>query len=110
MDDEVDNPNVSGQLRTHVEIKTLFRGRGKSQQRRIFSVFYPTQSKMTPCVGRWNTVCFSLIIEGLWEGQPSPNINGEERFLTGAHIEDVLYVEEDEVRMQLKSTSKFSIL
>ena len=44
--------------------------------------------------------------EGLWEGQPSPNINGEERFFRGAHIEDVLYVEEDEVRMQLK----FSIL
>ena len=62
---------------------------------------------MMLCEGRWNTVCFSLITEGLWEGQSSPNINGEER---GAHIEDVLYVEEDEVRMQLKSTSKFSIL
>jgi len=38
-----------------------------------------------------------LITEGIWEGQHTPNINGEERFLRGAHIENALHVEEDEV-------------
>ena len=51
-----------------------------------------------------------LITEGPWEGQPTPNINGDERFLRGAHIENVLGVEEDEVRVQLKSTIKHSLV
>ena len=86
---------------------TLIEGRGKSQ---IFSVFYPTQCNMTPCVGRWNTVWSDLITKRPWEGQPTPNINGEERFRWGIHIEDVLDVEEDMVMVQLKSTLEFRIL
>jgi len=39
-----------------------------------------------------------LITEGPWEGQPTPNINGEERFLRGAHIESVLHEQDDEVK------------
>ena len=65
---------------------------------------------MTPCVGWWNTVCFSLITEGPWGRQPTHNINGEERFLRGTHIEDVLDVEEDVVLVQLNPTLKFCIL
>ena len=34
----------------------------------------------------------------IWEGQPTPNINGEEKFLRGAQIENALHVEDDEVR------------
>ena len=43
-------------------------------------------------------------------GQPNPNINREERFLRGTHIEDVLDVKEDVVMVLLKLTLKFCIL
>ena len=51
-----------------------------------------------------------LITEGIWEGQHTPNINGEERFLRGAHIENALDVEEDEVGDQNSSSAHTNLL
>ena len=35
---------------------------------------------------------------GIWDGQISPNINGDERFLRGSYKMDVLATEDDQVR------------
>ena len=40
----------------------------------------------------------SLIVGGVWDGQRTPNINGEERFLRGSPKSKVLLTEEDQVK------------
>ena len=46
----------------------------------------------------WAECDGSLIVGGIWDGQRTPNINGEERFLRGSHKSNVLATENDQVK------------
>ena len=48
----------------------------------------------------WQECDGAEIVDGIWKGQKTPNINGEERFLRGAGDKiNVLDTEEDQVRL-----------
>jgi len=46
----------------------------------------------------WKECDGSQIVGGIWNGQYTPNINGQERFLRGSSENRVLDIEDDEVR------------
>jgi len=46
----------------------------------------------------WKECDGSQIVGGIWDGQYLPNLNGEERFLRGSPTQNVLEVENDEVK------------
>ena len=48
----------------------------------------------------WKECDGSKIVGGIWDGQYLPNLNGDERFLRGSNTNNVLDLEEDEVRNQ----------
>jgi len=48
------------------------------------------------------------IAEGDWQGEKTPDINGEERFLRGSHKENVLVTESDQVKSHSHSYEDFS--
>ena len=47
----------------------------------------------------WKECDGSRIVGGIWDGQYTPNINGEERFLRGSYREHVLDIEDDQVNL-----------
>ena len=54
----------------------------------------------------WKECDGTQIVGGIWDGQYTPNINGEERFLRGSYKDRVLDVEDDQVNLDLNDNKK----